>query len=650
MLLGKVIDNYHLQSILGRGGMGIVYKAEDTTLEKIVALKMIDPKLSENETFLRRFRTEAKALAKLHDPNIVSVFALRDTEYGLCLIMEYVEGTTLAELMETSGTIHYSEVVPLMKQCLKAIGHAHKVGVIHRDIKPRNIMIADGHFVKVMDFGLARIEHNPDSTVTSIGGGTYKYMSPEQIKSMGSVDHRSDIYSLGMTFYEVLAGRTPFEDSDTEFIILKTIVEDRFPPPTKYNPSIPKPLVKIVMKAMEKDPKKRFQDASEMLDAIEKFEISDSKIRSEPYVSPAPRSRWPLYAAFFSVAVALVLVLVLFAPKLFRSANSPTPNTRVVEEPTDFPDPLQSAEDPNVNFEPGHEIEPEDEFGAFGSLEITSSPPEAEVFVDNLFLGRTPVDGNTIEAGEHNILIRKKEYRDFRKAIKVESGQTEFINAILKGLGAIKISSDPEDASVFLDGDFIGETPFEYPGIEEGEHELVLQKPGFHEVRSLIKVVRGQPTLISEELFPLTGSIKFRVIPWGNLYVDDVPVKAELDFDYIETLPVGSHLVSIKNPGLGVWEESVVVYKDSTYDIIVDFSKEVKFTVTSDIVNAQVFIDDKFSEKTTPQAFRRRIGLHKIGVRSPLDSSHYLEKKINLSEDRKEPINFEFRPIDKKKS
>ena len=655
MLVGKVIDNYHLQAILGRGGMGIVYKAEDTTLEKIVALKMIAPSLAENEAFLRRFRTEAKALAKLHDPNIVSVFALRETDYGLCLIMEYVDGTTLAELIDTSGATHYSEVIPLMKQCLKAIGHAHKVGVIHRDIKPRNIMIADGHFVKVMDFGLARIEHNPDSTVTSIGGGTYKYMSPEQIKSMGSVDHRSDIYSLGMTFYEVLAGRTPFEDADSEFIILKTIIEQSFPPPTKYNPSLPKPLVKIVMKAIEKDPRKRFQDTLEMLDAIENFEILDSKIRSEPFISPASRSRWPLYAAVFSVAVALVLVLVLFAPNLFESTNNPGRNNKGLVEATDFPEPRQNGED-----QPGHEIETEDEFWEpatfenedvvlkIGELNITSFPSGAEVYVDSLFLGRTPLDVDTIAVGKHVILLQKKDYWSFRKSVQVESGQIVAINATLKGLGAIKIISDPENASVFLDGNFIGETPFDFVNIEVGEHALSLQKQGFRENRSLFVVVKGEETVISKELFPLTGSINVRVIPWGNLSIDGVPVKAELDFDHSEILPIGKHLVSIYNPSLGVWEDLVDVYEDSTHNIIVDFSKEVKFTVTSDIVNAQVFIDDKFSGKTTPQNFKRRLGLHKIGVRNPLNSSQYLSREVNFNGDRTEPINFNFRASEKK--
>ena len=268
-LVGKEIDGYRILDVLGRGGMGVVYKAHDVNLDKTVALKMIDPALARDEAFLRRFRGEARALARIDSPHIVRVYAMRPTEAGLYIVMEFVDGGTLTDLV-LDGPVPWQRALPIIRQMLTALEHAHSVNVIHRDIKPSNIMLTARGEVKVTDFGLAKVRKTDGlATVTQGIAGTLFYMSPEQVEGLADLDHRSDLYSMGMTIYQMLTGRLPIDRDAGDFAVMRAIVEDTMPPPSTFNPNLPEPLVQAVMKALEKDPAKRFQDAAEMRAAFD---------------------------------------------------------------------------------------------------------------------------------------------------------------------------------------------------------------------------------------------------------------------------------------------------------------------------------------------------------------------------------------------
>ncbi|HTY59986.1 MAG TPA: serine/threonine-protein kinase [Bacteroidota bacterium] len=323
-MIGKVIDTYKILEVLGRGGMGVVYRATDTTLDRDVALKMMDVLIASDPNFLKRFQSEAKALAKLQNPNIVSIFALRQTEFGVCIVMEFVKGKTLADLLKQSVLIPVPRVVHIFKQLLTALDHAHRGGVIHRDIKPGNVMLAEGDIVKVTDFGLAKIQKTNVSTVTMGTAGTLYYMSPEQIRGLGQVDARGDIYSAGMALYECLTGRVPFKAEDSDFAVAQMIVEGRIPPPEKLNASIPKELAKIVVKSIDKDPAKRYQTAAEMVTALERFESTlkagDYRLTDAPtIIGPAggplpPKSKSfekPANLKTYGIIAAAVVVLIV---------------------------------------------------------------------------------------------------------------------------------------------------------------------------------------------------------------------------------------------------------------------------------------------------------------------------------------------------
>jgi len=288
-MIGEVINNkYRIEARLGDGGMGIVYKAQDMKLDRTVALKVMRPDLIKDESLLKRFLIEAKALAKLEHPNIVTVYELGELEGSFFIVMQFIDGITLAKKLEGSGALPYSEALHIFKPMLAAIGYAHQFQIIHRDIKPSNVMLTQQGVVKVMDFGVAKIQEGLDPAKPSIWAGTPYYMSPEQFIGVAPIDRRSDIYSLSIVLYEILTGRLPFEMT-AQADLIKLIVQDEYLPPHHVKPSIPKALSAIVMTALAKKPEQRFQSAEEMLNAIAQFERETQTIPPpKPKPVPAP--------------------------------------------------------------------------------------------------------------------------------------------------------------------------------------------------------------------------------------------------------------------------------------------------------------------------------------------------------------------------
>jgi len=285
-LVGKQIENYKIVEKLGEGGMGIVYRAIELGLDRDVAMKQIIPLQASDERFRKRFLDEARTAANLKHANIVPVHRLLpETEYGMFIVMEYVEGITLADYLKQKGAMPYRQALPVFKQLLSALAYAHQEkNVIHRDIKPGNIMLTKDGTPKLLDFGLAKIQHDDfDKTRTFHSVGTVSYMSPEQLDldQLIHVDQRTDIYSLGMTLYELLVGKSPLDEVSSSYstggfawinYLINYIRTRDFTPPDEVNPDIPSGVSKVVMKSLAKDPNRRFQSADEMKAAIENIE------------------------------------------------------------------------------------------------------------------------------------------------------------------------------------------------------------------------------------------------------------------------------------------------------------------------------------------------------------------------------------------
>ncbi|MDE6775914.1 MAG: Stk1 family PASTA domain-containing Ser/Thr kinase, partial [Ruminococcus sp.] len=271
--IGKKLDGrYEITELIGVGGMAEVYKGVDVIDNKPVAIKVLKKEYAENEEFLRRFRNESKAIAVLSHPNIVRIYDVGFSEKLQYIVMEYVDGITLKEYIEDEKVISWKETVHFVIQILRALQHAHDKGIVHRDIKPQNIMMFDDGTIKVMDFGIAKFASEEGKTATDQAIGSVHYISPEQ--ASGSVtDAKSDIYSVGAMMYEMLTGRKPF-DSDNPVAIAVMHMHDIPERPRAINPNIADGLEEIVLKAMEKAPDDRYRSTGAMIADIEKFKAN----------------------------------------------------------------------------------------------------------------------------------------------------------------------------------------------------------------------------------------------------------------------------------------------------------------------------------------------------------------------------------------
>jgi serine/threonine-protein kinase len=295
-MLGKVIGNYEITGELAQGGMGAVYRGRHRSLPREVVVKSIllssFPAHAQDQ-LKARFVREAYVQSQLDHPNIVRVYEFFTFAENYYLVMEFVDGMSLRDLIKRQGAISPTNAIPLFKQALAALDYAHNfnyvdesgarhAGIIHRDIKPANLLLDGMARLKITDFGIVKLAGERGMTRTGFNPGTAEYMSPEQIRGL-EVDARSDLYSLGVTFYEALTGRLPFPHSDTgsEYEVLKGHIELAPPPINTIRPDLPLALSALVMRSLEKDPKARFQSAAEFLQALLDYERSGGSIREE---------------------------------------------------------------------------------------------------------------------------------------------------------------------------------------------------------------------------------------------------------------------------------------------------------------------------------------------------------------------------------
>lgn len=273
--VGKRLDGrYEIREIIGVGGMAVVYKAYDNIDDRIVAVKILKEEFLANEEFRRRFKNESKAIAVLSHMNIVKVY---DVSYGdklQYIVMEYVEGITLKEYIQQQGVINHREAVFFIMQVLRALQHAHDKGIVHRDIKPQNILLLENGLIKVTDFGIARFFASETRTMTDSAIGSVHYISPEQARGDATND-KADIYSVGVMLYEMLTGKLPFESDNTVSVAIMQLQKDPVPPRT-VNPQIPVGIEQIIIKAMQKNINDRYQSAAEMLLDLEEFKRNPS--------------------------------------------------------------------------------------------------------------------------------------------------------------------------------------------------------------------------------------------------------------------------------------------------------------------------------------------------------------------------------------
>ncbi len=353
---GKKLDGrYEIHELIGVGGMAYVYRCTDTIDDREVAVKILKDEFLNNEEFIRRFKNESKAIAMLSHPNIVKVYDVSFGDRIQYIVMEYIDGITLKEYIGQQGVLDWREALHLTTQILKALQHAHTKGVVHRDIKPHNIMLLQDGTIKVTDFGIARLTDTQTKTMTEQAIGSVHYIAPEQARG-SKTDGKSDIYSVGVMLYEMLTGKLPF-DADSAVSVALMQLQSTPVMPREINPGIPLGLEQITMHAMQKNPSERYQEALDMLGDLERFRLNpdvrfDYKyfVDSDPtkYVSKLKDSKKPepvddeieddeieaediepkkehsnsYYAIKSAIIAAIIVIIVVFGIMLFRGCTS----------------------------------------------------------------------------------------------------------------------------------------------------------------------------------------------------------------------------------------------------------------------------------------------------------------------------------------
>jgi serine/threonine-protein kinase len=404
--VGSRVGDYEVLQVLGAGGMGCVYKVRNVISDRVEAMKVLLPDLERDPDLANRFMREIKVQASLVHPNIAALHTALRIDNQLLMLMEYVEGVTLENRME-SGPVPIDQAVDYIAQVLSALAYAHGHGVVHRDIKPANMMITSGGMVKLMDFGIAKMTADRKLTQTGRTVGSLYYMSPEQIRGALDLDPRSDLYSLGVSLYELVTGARPFQ-GDSEYSIMAAHLQTNPPPPIQISPNLPPALSEIILLALEKDPAKRFQTA----DAFRSALLSVCPSRQAAAQTPAPvsapivvtqpppvavalpppraaRSRRGLWIAVGSLATIAVLVIIATQLPRFRhtAAESPAIQTAPaspapsavgsqapMSNPVTEPEAARPASQSEVTAAPRQNVMPRKESPAATSAATARSP------------------------------------------------------------------------------------------------------------------------------------------------------------------------------------------------------------------------------------------------------------------------------------
>ena len=475
--VGKRLDGrYEVQEIIGVGGMSVVYKAYDNVDDRIVAIKILKDEFLNNEEFKRRFKNESKAIALLSHENIVRVYDVNFGEKLQYIVMEYIDGITLKEYINKQNSITWNDAVYFMTQILRAVQHAHDKGIVHRDIKPQNIILLPNGTLKVTDFGIARFSRSETKTLTEQAIGSVHYIAPEQAKGE-QTDERADIYSMGVVLYEMLAGKVPF-DSENAVSVALMQVQANAEKLTQINPNIPKGLEQICVHAMQKNPDDRYQSATEMLLDIEEIiknpntvfnyaSNTESQTKSLPIVTDdryneeydeavdyeAERKHKKKMIAAVTIGVIVLIAAVVGVIYMFTSGINT--KTHTLENFVGYSyDELQNSKDYKYEFvaeyqktdekEPGIILSQSPEAGSKitegSTVTLVVAASEKDITMPNVY-------GLTLEMAEQT--LKQSELSIF-KAMKINSDTVEEGKVIYTDPKANSIVSGDQEITIYV--------------------------------------------------------------------------------------------------------------------------------------------------------------------------------------------------------
>lgn len=626
MLKPESLGRYEIISELGRGGMGIVMKGRDPKIDRLVALKII--KFGDiigsgrEKELIERFYIEARAAGKLTHPNIVAIYDVGE-ENGMSFIaMEFVEGRDLADILDKEKKMPFKRAANLIIQIAEGLAFAHEQGIVHRDIKPGNILIQKSDNIKITDFGLARLQSAGSVTQTGHAVGSPLYMSPEQVQSL-PLDGRSDMFSLGVMFYELVTGVKPFDADSLTSIIFKIIKDDPLPP-TKHDKRISPAVEAVISKMMAKDPERRYRSCGDVAKDLKKISslpdgfdlLTGSDAAMTVDFSASGRGGLggapPKGKELWLVIGALVIAVSAGA---WWYLQGPRPQEAV-------PEPVIAAKAPVKPVEPPVVL---------AGIVAIDSPIPGEVVIDGRPAGTTPVTNLKLAPGRHTVEVRADSYKPWGQKIEVISGELLTLTADMKPLdGVLEVSAMPKGAIVFINGDKLGPSPVK-ADLAAGGHKVVIKKSGYRSFTQRIEIKSAKTAVISANLYKLGfGSLHVTAIPWADIYINNKKIGPTPRL--IEKVVEGKITVKLVNPGYKPYSKVARLKKGERLAIFHEFTQTEALKKPSGISGSQVdgktgslkitskpsgmvFIDGKAEGETPVVATGLLIGPHEIVIK-----------------------------------
>ncbi|MBN2409305.1 MAG: protein kinase, partial [Candidatus Aminicenantes bacterium] len=476
-------QRYLIIDEIGRGGMGRVFKALDKEINDNIALKVLKPEISSDERMIERFRNELKLSRQISHPNVCRLYDLNKQGETYFITMEYIAGEGLEALIKREGGIPVSRAVTIARQICEGLAQAHSLGVVHRDLKPHNIIVNGKDHAHIMDFGIARSIRAEGLTRTGDVIGTPEYMSPEQLEGK-SADYRSDIYSLGVVLYEMLTRTVPF-DAENPFQVAIKQKTEAFPDPRRLNPEIPEGVARIIEKCMEKDRTRRYQTTEDLLVDLRKIErgilTADVSAPGPEEKVDMPKRRLPLVLSLF-FAAALTLGYLFYDRVFTPSESGGSPESGTAAEKAANP----RADDPAAK--------PSAEWVSEGELKITSTPEGADVYLDGRNEGKTPF-ARSVKAGPLRVVLKKEPgYLETAESLDVEEGKITFraYTLVPIAMNNVRVDSDPRGAEVIVRGEVKGKTPVDL-NLEPGVYEIKIRKePEYKQAADRWEIGQGE--------------------------------------------------------------------------------------------------------------------------------------------------------------
>ncbi len=633
-------ERYEVIEELGRGGMGKVYRVIDKKIDEEIALKLLKPEIASDEKNIERFRNELKYARKITHNNVCRMYHLGEVEGAQFITMEYVSGEDLKTSIRRVGPLSTGKAVIIIKQVCEGLAEAHKHSVIHRDLKPHNIMIDKKGNARIMDFGIVRSLKTAGITQTGLMVGTPTYMSPEQAEGIAATQ-LSDIYSLGVILFELVTGRVPFE-GDTALTLALKHKTAPIPDPREFNAQIPEELSLVIFKCMEKNPDKRYQNAEELITDLDKIErslpttskiIPPKKVTSGVFKKRRKLFMIPGFLLAFAVVVVggyILLNRISQQKEVGESLKEPVEEGQIIQKP--------EAEIPKL-----------------GKIDISSLPSGADIYIENRLVGRTPLQLD-LSPGVHTLTLKKgQDYQEFTDDIEVKESETFSGNYTLARISrepeskakatkappvfTLEINTTPEGADVSIDGEYKGKTPFKIElnknqcqlKIEKGEEWSVIDEP--------LKLRQGLNS-IHRDLRKLKYSFSVQTNP--------AEAKVILGDESLGMTPLkrlvlrGIHNLKVEKDGFRTIEEPITVDSDLSkeYDLVKLQPGKIRIKVQP---YATVFINGELIGEVPPVKTQELTeGKHTIVfVSTSMNKKYSVEVDIGSGESKEIRMNME---------